>query len=467
MSGTGATPTGALLPAHARAVTLVILTAVVAEAAIGSSGRWFVVGPLSIRTILLGACLVAGLPLVWRERRYLLGEGIVWVTSLFVLTLAVSALWAYHLGNATTFIVNDLTTFSALLLVPTVVALRLSVTEVARLLAVLFVSATALAAVTMAIHVLIPLGVLDPAATADWLSDRSLGGLTDVGEDVHRIYFRSQILFLPAFLIGLQRIARAEGRRLLWLAGTSLLAVGLILSLSRSLWIGFALAFIVALMWCSRDLLALLRAAALAGAGAAALVLGSMAVYGGPALPTVAVERLDPSLAVGVPGVEDQPAEDKTSDLSGADAESVALRGITLVLTQEKIRERPITGWGIGYNLDSIRSDGRTEYMYWDMLMKLGLVGMVPFLLTYAWLPLGVLRRGRLLGFASDARILSAGLIGVVAASYFNPFLISTLGISLLLLLVAATGAGSDLEPQASAGTGHSEDLRPVAKGRQ
>lgn len=445
MIGSGAKAWARVLD-HSRPVTLILLTLLVAEAAFGSSGRWLVIGPLSIRTVLLGACLVAGLPLVWRERRHVWGAGIVWVTALFLLTLAGSASWAYHVGNAPTFIVNDLTTFSALLLVPTVVALRLSADEVGRLLTVLFASATALATATLAIHVLIPWGILDAAATANWLAHRSLGGLADVGGELYRIYFRSQIMFIPALFIGLYRAACAPRHRMIWLAGSSVLATGLVVSLSRSLWIGFVVAFVVAVVWCSRDIVAILRAAALVAVGAAVLMCFSTAVYGGPDLANAAVDRLDSSKIVVGPGPEEVPV----SDLGDGDAKAVQSRGDTLGLTRDQVRERPLTGWGIGHNLDSIRADGRTEYMYWDMLMKLGLIGMVPFLLTFAWIPVAMLGRGRLFGYASDARMLAAGLIGVAVASYFNPFLNSTLGISVLLLLVAATSAGTDAHNQRS-----------------
>lgn len=436
--------------ARSRAVTLVLLTALVAEVAIGSSGRWLVVGPLSIRMLLLGACLVAGLPLVWRERRYLLREGMVWVTSLFVLTLALSAVWAYSLGNSPAFIVNDLTTFSALLLVPTVVALRLTSSEVLRLTTALFIATSALAVITLAIHVLIPWGLIAPTATEAWLSDRSMGGLADVGA-MHRIYLRSQIMFVPALLIGLQHLVHAERHRVWWLVGSSLVATGLVLSLSRSLWIGFFLAFVLALVWCSRDLLALLKASLLAGVGTLVIILGSTAVYGGPALISAAVERLDPSLLVIIPGSGNLDDDDDEADSEDAkkgnqamvDEEAVDLRGETLALTQDRVRDRPIIGWGIGYNLDSIRDDGRTEYMYWDLLMKLGLLGMVPFLLAYMWVPLRLLRRGKVIDVASNPRILAAGLLGVAVASYFNPFLNSSLGIAMLLLVVAAAGTGN------------------------
>jgi hypothetical protein len=312
----------------------------------------------------------------------------------------------------------------------------------------------------LAIHVLIPWGILDPSATADWLFDRSLGGLADVGGELYRIYFRSQIIFIPALLIGLQRAAVAPRHRMIWLVGSSVLATGLVVSLSRSLWIGVIVALVVAVVLCSRDILALLRAALLVAVGAAVLVSFSTAVYGGPDLVNAAVDRLDSSKIVVAPGSED----DSFSDLSDEDAEAVGSRSATLELTRAKIRERPLTGWGIGYNLDSIRDDGRTEYMYWDMLMKLGFIGMVPFLLTFAWLPLVIVRRGGLFGFASDARALAAGLTGVAVASYFNPFLNSTLGIAVLLLLVAATDASTDSERQRSGHDGgpSQESLLPA-----
>jgi O-antigen ligase len=116
----------------------------------------------------------------------------------------------------------------------------------------------------------------------------------------------------------------------------------------------------------------------------------------------------------------------------------VLIRAQTLELSRQLIRERPVTGWGLGHNLDEIRTDGRTEYMYWDLLMKLGIPGLLVFLALYAWTPVrSALRRTRF----EPVITLGASLAGIAVTSYFNPYLNSTLGIVVLVMLVGAAAA--------------------------
>lgn len=469
------TPTPSVLRASRR-LTLGLVAAFVAECTVGSSGRWLVVGPLSIRMVLFVACLLASLPILWNERRFLTREPFLWVVATFLAVLGVSAAWAYHLHNSNAFIVADLTTFSALLLVPTVVALRLTVSEVERLLSILFWGAVALAAATLLLHLVAPLGVIDVNAVSRWLTQQSMGGLAYVGDGMLRIYLRSEVLFIPALLLGIFRLAAANqtqparGRRyrLGYLAGSTVVTMGLVLSLTRSLWVGTFTALIVFFVWCARDFAALLRSLGLVLAGVAVLFGLSTAVYGGPALLRASAERMSPALVVllpssgpatptgmptptsptatpttaSSPSAGPQPSPTTTPQLPDPNAEAVQIRGRTLALTEERIGERPLTGWGIGYNLDEIRHDGRTEYLYWDLLMKLGAPGLAVFLALYAWTTVRLLiLRGSWTGPASSEGVLSAAIVGIAATSYFNPFLNSTLGIIVLVLLVAVAAA--------------------------
>lgn len=481
-----------------RRLTAIFLAAFVAECTLGSSGRWLVVGPLSVRMLLFIGCMLASIPIVWERRRYLARHGFVRVLAAFGALLGASALWATHLHNSRAFIVADLTTMSALLLVPPVLALRLGVPELERLLRILFWGSVTLAIAVIALHVAAPSGVIDVNALGQWLSRHSMGGLALAGGGVLRIYLRSEVLFIPALLLGIRSVGivgqrHARLHRSAYLAGSAVVAMGLVLSLTRSLWIGCLTALVVFFVWCARDLGALLRALGLVAATLAVLLTASAVLYGGPALLSAGAERLSPGLARLIPGSTPATPPPPTPATTGTgtptqgattpasftpspsttaspsptrsevatsgptrvavpdggsddpDAAAVEIRAKTLVLTKEKIRERPLTGWGIGYNLDAIRDDGRTEYLYWDLLMKVGAPGLLLFLVLYAWTPVGLLRRrAALTGQASAGGALSAALAGIAVTSYFNPFLNSTLGIVVLVLLVAT----AQVEPE-------------------
>ncbi len=430
-----------------RRATLALFTVFVAECAVGSSGRWLMLGPASIRMVLFLACIAVSAPLLWHERRHVCKQGIVWVTAAFIATLAISALWGHQQGNELTFVANDLTTFSALLLVPTVMSLRLTRGEVAKQLIVLLCASAALSVFTIVLHLLVPLNSIDIDAINGWLYRESLGGIADLGNGMDRIYIRSQVLLIAALTFGIYRISCGGTHRLKYVAVSSIVTMGLLLSLTRALWIGFVVALVVLCATRIRDIGKLARSAGLVLVGLAMLIFVSVLAYGGPTLVSSAADRLSPRLAVFAPSDSDGAADNgsDTSPVLESDAEAVEIRTQTLTLHKERISERPVTGWGLGYNLSTIRHDGRTEYMYWDLLMKLGLPGFLVFLLLLAWTPIQLVRdrntATRRAHGAPLSRVLAASLAGIAVTSYFNPFLNSTLGIVILLLLAAAAAA--------------------------
>jgi hypothetical protein len=282
-------------------------------------------------------------------------------------------------------------------------------------------------------------------------------------------------------------MATSDRHRTAYLTGTSLVAMGLVLSLTRAFWLGAAAALVVLLILSVRDAGRLLRNVGLVVVGLVILVTVSVAAYRGPALIVAAAERLSPGLVVVLPPGESPDRADSGEVLIGTttstdaptdatqptstptptatqppempsagddpDAAAVEIRSRTLELSKERIRERPLTGWGLGYNLDEIRQDGRTEYMYWDLLLKLGAPGLALFVLLYAWMPVRARIRRPGGGASTASMALSASLAGVAVTSYFNPFLNSTLGILVLLVLVGV--AKAEQEPdRMSAGPG-------------
>ncbi len=460
--------------------SLWLLAVFVAESAAGSSGRWLEIGSISARQIIFAATLLVSAPLVWRRRAVVLAHPFVRITALVGVTLAAWAGWGLVNGNARGFVIADITTWSALALVPMVVALAPTTAQVHRLATVLFYSAVALAGFTLAMHLLAPTRLLPTNTISTWLTTHSLGGFADVGGGTLRVYLRSQALMIPALLVGLERCAApGAGRRarIGYAAGSGALVMALFVSLTRSLWTGAAVAVGLFVIWHASRIRTLVMPL-LATAAVAVVLFGvASAAYQRPALLQAATSRLSSDLIVVVPtaaptvtsGVTPAPKRPTasapattpgsgrpsagattkatpTQPAQAANAEAARVRDQSLALHRQLIAQRPLVGWGLGRNLDAVRDDGRTEYLYWDLLMKLGVLGIVPLVLLYGWAPWQAVRRRTL----PLARTLSAGLIGVAVTSYFNPFLNSTIGIALLLLTVAAVIASPGLAPAAA-----------------
>lgn len=96
--------------------------------------------------------------------------------------------------------------------------------------------------------------------------------------------------------------------------------------------------------------------------------------------------------------------------------------------------------------MDEIRDDGKVEYMYMDILLKSGAIGMVLFLATFFYpvvlLLLGLWKRRS--ETATDdmlkmqIAVIVAAYISVAVTSWFNPYLSNPMGITLLMITSSA-----------------------------
>ena len=114
----------------------------------------------------------------------------------------------------------------------------------------------------------------------------------------------------------------------------------------------------------------------------------------------------------------------------------------------QKIADKPIFGNGLGTNLDGIREDGKVEYTYFDVQMKMGAVGSILFIGVF-FLPFYQLLKQRFIGFKKKEKpdwdspdmeklALLSAYFGVIATSYVNPFLLNPMGILLTMLVITA-----------------------------
>ena len=115
---------------------------------------------------------------------------------------------------------------------------------------------------------------------------------------------------------------------------------------------------------------------------------------------------------------------------------------------RRRIAQKPIIGSGLGANLDDVRSDGKAEYMYMDITMKTGFVGIILMFVTF----FGFCVKPLVTHFTTKAfqkevlwsskrmrnHVLLAALVGVAVTSIFNPFLANPMGIAAMMITAAA-----------------------------
>lgn len=431
------------------AVARVLFLIYLAESAFGSSGKLISFGPVSLRMLLFGLCFAASLPAVAGNLRRLAGNGqVLTAVALGGYWLICAAVGVFS-GNSLGLVWADVSTVMALALVPGFLAVMAGKGVLSRAMDVIFWSAAALAAVSVMLHFAMAGATKERFDLVNgWINDRSLGGLAYMATGIQRIYFKSQIFLQVAIVYGVWKLGNPGAKHRLWICGAmGILFCAWVLSYTRGFWLGLVISAVLVLLLCPwRWKLYLKASGAMLAVFAVFLALSSL-VYGGPKVVYEILGRTDTSLFAEKENVQTEKVEmdsDGDGDVSVGEANDAAsmLRGQSLKLIWQRIGENPVFGSGLGENLDEIRSDGKVEYMYHDIWMKTGLVGLLLFLGCFFGFLVPQIRqergsRGRKPQWTDPLvrnRFLTAAYLGVALTSWFNPFLNNPMGISLLML---------------------------------
>lgn len=439
-------------------LSLVAIFLFAAECVLGCSGQWLRFGPVSIRMVLFAICFVLTLPNVFRNLKELLRTPHVIWTVLLGIYLVIAAVIGWRRGNSLGFIKADITGYMTFALLPGMLTTICTRERVAKLTNVVFYSAFALGAVTVIMHFFLAFATdTQIFELNNWINDHSMGGMATMVTGMQRTYFRSHIFLQVGLLIGLQKVWCKKGKaRWLLFGAEAILAYACLMTYTRGFWLGLAISAVCLLalypwQWkrylSSVGILALLLAVLFTLSGLA---------YGKAVAAIEVVNRFNPNLFTGaifLPSHGDATGStDGTEDTEptdpDADQVSVQIRQESLRLLGEKISDKPLFGNGLGTNLDEIRNDGKVEYMYYDVIMKTGLVGFVFFFAAFFLPVFGLLKR-RVKALARKEEIpwdspqmqnttLLAAFLGVAITSYLNPFLINPMGILLVMQLAVA-----------------------------
>ncbi len=431
----------------------------IGECALGNSGRWLQIGPLSIRIIIFSLCFIFSLPAVFRNLKSLFKNNQVIITIAFLVYLIFCAGIGYLTGNSLKFIISDATSFMSLALIPAFLSIINTESKIDKAINVFFICSLILSVVVVFLHFFLAFQSNETLTEINILiNSRNSGGLATLQTGLQRIYFRSGIVIQVAMIYGVWKIIKLnkteKGKLIFYYISESLLLFACILSYTRGFWLGLVASAILVLILSFKYWKTYLKIVASVLAGIIILFSASWACYGKPLAFVEIINRFDPNLIV-LDGTNSNDNIDNIfsddSDLSVTDqnnAASVLMRIKTLNMAKQKIASKPIFGNGLGENLDDIRNDGKIEYMYHDILMKTGIVGLLLFLMTFLgfiahqikqYLPLWVSStQNESENIKTRNLIMISAYIGILVTSFFNPFLTNPIGIMVLSLTVCA-----------------------------
>ena len=417
----------------------IILYVYTVECVLGCSGRWASFGPVSIRMILFTLAFLATAPAVFFERKKLLRSAPVLLMLLFFVFLAIALAIGLHNGNNRLFIRMDLTCFLGLALLPGILAVTQDEKRLERLLNVVFWASVLLALITAFLHYMVAFAGMLSAVKINFMLilPRQMGALGLYDSGVLRIYLKSQVFLQFAFLIGLKKAAAADskGKRILLGICEGLILFAVVLSFTRGFWLGLGVSIVLAFVFEWKRRREMFRTGIAAAICFIVLLGFSTVVFGDFTLIGEIAKRFDPNLVV----LSDKDKIDVEYFYKefGINAEenidAIRIRKESLKMLKERIAEKPLLGHGLGSNLDGIREDGRAEYMYLDMFMKMGIGGLLCFVCLCLWPPAKyLLRRRRKELLPESAGFVMAAMLGLCLTSVFNPYLSTPMGLLML-----------------------------------
>jgi O-antigen ligase len=271
-----------------------------------------------------------------------------------------------------------------------------------------------------------------------WTRKYYLGEVTAMGSGFHRVFLQSQIYSLFAFIIALSAwiFSPTKKSRFYLMAFLSLLASTLILSFSRSFWLGLVLglALLFLILWIRFGFKKMLTTMIVS---ISSFVIGFLIVV----------------LVIKFPWPKSTADFDLNSLSSRANISvnesAISSRWALLEVMKEDISGNFLWGRGFGARLEYPSSDPRVleqtadgiystyafEWGWFDIWLKLGVFGLISYLFIF-W----VVLRNLWINFKDSKNFIYLGLIlsliSLMAVNVFTPYLNHPLGIGFLLLVV-------------------------------
>ena len=217
------------------------------ECSITGGGRYWEVGPVSVRILLGGLAAVLALPELFRHLGAYLKKPSIWLTLIFVAWLAFCAWLGIRSNNRMDVLITDVKGFMWLFLIPVFVAVVRSRDRLRTLLSWVLAGALIQAALILAVNAAVVLSD-NPEPLCRWLTAHSIGLVDIVSNKLVRVFFKSSPYMIVGCVVVLFRQARAPKLRWRYVLAVALLFNALLLSYTRSLYGALGLTALISIV---------------------------------------------------------------------------------------------------------------------------------------------------------------------------------------------------------------------------
>ncbi len=412
---------------------------IIIDCAVSGGGHWLMMGPLSFRMILLLVAFIFAAPYMIKSLNKWVREPMLISFGLFAVYLIVSVFLGIANANRTDVLLSDIKGFAWLTMIPVALAVLNSRERIIFLLKCMAAAAILQALIIIALNIACSLYDNCFSVFYEPLIKFQLGFIDSISERMFRIFFKSG----PYLAIGIIIILylQSQKKKFSWLYSVSigLCFTAILLSFTRSLYgaavvsivLFFALGLFLARHYWKRILLTI----GLACVAAVAIIMAMQVLFGANYFRfaisrTLSIDIVEQDLQnEETPSNEDlmqQTYIERTKDSDQNTRETI------LKELKKMISKSPVIGNGLGASI-SYRDDGFVEYFYYDILNKMGIVGLLLYYFPIGYMVYFLLKKRKLsddLDLTFCGLVCLSGLVVFIFITYFNPYMNSSVGIS-------------------------------------
>ena len=422
-----------------RRIGLICLCLFFFDCACSGSGRYLAFGPVTPRIILTGLIMLFAAPTFFHEVDKQIRNPLNWLVLVFLCYMVFEAFRGQALGNNASVMRTDVKGFIYMLLIAGMLGLiresrdvRLAVNAV---LAGCFVQSLICVVSNIVLSGFAP-SFYEAYVEGIWKINR--GTILPCEYGAYRVFCKSSIYLVAACAILLGRIVRAKkaGEIIGYAALFLLNAEAILLTYTRSIYLTTGVVFILTLAFClfTAPVKQTLLRTVLLLLIFLGLTYGQELILKQGNLQYACARCFSFDLNAHLPLPHTWTEGDV--DMEEITANSNETRAATVNGLKAIIREYPLIGRGLGATGEE--RDGADEYFYLDVLARMGVVGLILYLLPAVLALIRLCKRRRALREEPETGLIAIGLIGFLIATYFNPWMNAVLGIAWYALTLAA-----------------------------
>ena len=429
-------------------LAMIFLCIVMFDACIFGSGEIIHIGPVGFRQILLlllGFCCI---PLLIVKFKEIIKNRFIWLLLVFAVWLIFQAIRGFLNHNPLMYI--DFSGYIYYIFIPLALIVVDSQKKAETLMRIMIVASFALSLIVIAhlVIYLIDSGIYNKLAT--WGFDVYFSRIGFISSKIPRLYMLSGLYMIAGCAFSIYFVVTNNIKRFKWIyyVTPALCLFATLLSYTRSVFLAFFVAAILIIGYYTFKLskegrkklfvhIGSFSVLCIVIALSFSLIVGTNYIGYAVSRSAVSIDNNSSSNGNSDGSSDSDKEKEEIEDYNKITFESDNIRRITVQETIEQIKKSPIIGHGLGFTVPSRMGN---EYTYIDIFMKMGIIGLILFLLPMVLIVVKIFKTNSDEVFAKDLKIIwFAFLLGILAYSIFNPYITSSLGLFVLGITMAVS----------------------------